>query len=416
MTPRRRRLAGRAPAQARRPSRCAFERFLRDEWEKDTPRARELRRLHDVRTPAGSTITRSFACGTNSSARAGRLAVGARAIAIRGPSIACAGSRRDALLRVKWTQWQLDRQWRDGAARGGGRGRRAHGRSALRRGRRLVRRVGAPRASSGTDLHVGTPPEPGAPEGQDWGLPVYDWAALARDRFSWIRGAPMRSGALFSLYRIDHVMGFYRTYFRSVDGRETGFTAAGRARAAPARRDADAAHGPVGGGRRRGPRRRADVPAAVAREAGHARLSRPALGEGRRRRTETRASWPESSVATNGTHDTETTASWFEGLDRARSASGCARCRASASSAPTGTFDERRATLLLRVVYGAPSTLALVMFQDALGTRERINVPGDARRRRTGPTGSRGAWRSCWPTARRRSASRASRARPAEAS
>ena len=32
--------------------------------------------------------------------------------------------------------------------------------------------------------------------------------------------------------------------------------------------------------------------------------------------------------------------------------------------------------LLLATLYAAPSTLALIPFQDALGTRERINVPG----------------------------------------
>ena len=32
--------------------------------------------------------------------------------------------------------------------------------------------------------------------------------------------------------------------------------------------------------------------------------------------------------------------------------------------------------LLLAALYSAPSTLALIPFQDVMGTRERINVPG----------------------------------------
>jgi len=32
--------------------------------------------------------------------------------------------------------------------------------------------------------------------------------------------------------------------------------------------------------------------------------------------------------------------------------------------------------LLLAALYSAPSTLSLIPFQDAMGTRERINVPG----------------------------------------
>ena len=34
----------------------------------------------------------------------------------------------------------------------------------------------------------------------------------------------MRAGQLFSTYRIDHALGFYRTYVRSTDGRTNGFS------------------------------------------------------------------------------------------------------------------------------------------------------------------------------------------------
>ena len=33
----------------------------------------------------------------------------------------------------------------------------------------------------------------------------------------------MRAGQLYSLYRVDHALGFYRTYFRSTDGKQSGF-------------------------------------------------------------------------------------------------------------------------------------------------------------------------------------------------
>ena len=66
-----------------------------------------------------------------------------------------------------------------------------------------------------TDLRVGTPPEDGAPDGQDWGLPAYDWDHLQRGEFGWIRARAARAGSLFSAYRVDHVVGFYRSYVRS---------------------------------------------------------------------------------------------------------------------------------------------------------------------------------------------------------
>jgi 4-alpha-glucanotransferase len=43
---------------------------------------------------------------------------------------------------------------------------------------------------------------------------------------------------------------------------------------------------------------------------------------------------------------------------------------------PAQPFDDRARDLLLAALYAAPSTLALIPFQDAMGTRERINVPG----------------------------------------
>ena len=43
-------------------------------------------------------------------------------------------------------------------------------------------------------------------------------------------------------------------------------------------------------------------------------------------------------------------------------------------------FDDRVRDLLLAALYSAPSILALIPFQDAMGTRERINVPGTLRK------------------------------------
>src|SRR6185295_8043233 len=62
-----------------------------------------------------------------------------------------------------------------------------------------------------------------SPEGQSWGLPVYDWPAMQRSDFSWLRARAVRAGQLFSLYRIDHALGFFRTFFRSTDGKTSGF-------------------------------------------------------------------------------------------------------------------------------------------------------------------------------------------------
>jgi len=87
------------------------------------------------------------------------------------------------------------------------------------------------------------------------------------------------------------------------------------------------------------------------------------------------AQWPECSVATNATHDTEPTAVWYEGQaredrERLRKVPGLGGLDVDKP------FEEGARDLLLRVVYASPSRLALVTFQDALGARERINTPG----------------------------------------
>jgi 4-alpha-glucanotransferase len=90
------------------------------------------------------------------------------------------------------------------------------------------------------------------------------------------------------------------------------------------------------------------------------------------------AGWPTASIATNATHDTDTTAAWYDGLppeqrEQLRRLPGLGGIDVSQP------FDDRVRDLILAALYSAPSILALIPFQDAMGTRERINVPGTLR-------------------------------------
>jgi 4-alpha-glucanotransferase len=89
------------------------------------------------------------------------------------------------------------------------------------------------------------------------------------------------------------------------------------------------------------------------------------------------ASWPDISVATNATHDTDTTAEWYDALspeDRER----LRRIPALAALDPSTPFGPAARDALLRALYAAPSTLTLVTLEDLLGGRGRINDPGTA--------------------------------------
>jgi 4-alpha-glucanotransferase len=48
--------------------------------------------------------------------------------------------------------------------------------------------------------------------GQNWGIPLYDWAAMRADGFRWWRQRVHSVREFFDLFRIDHVLGFYRIY------------------------------------------------------------------------------------------------------------------------------------------------------------------------------------------------------------
>ncbi len=65
----------------------------------------------------------------------------------------------------------------------------------------------------------GAPPEPYFKEdkftqewGQNWGIPLYDWEAMRRDDFAWWRRRIRAVHHIFHVFRIDHVLGFYRIY------------------------------------------------------------------------------------------------------------------------------------------------------------------------------------------------------------
>jgi len=65
----------------------------------------------------------------------------------------------------------------------------------------------------------GAPPEPYFKDdaftqkwGQNWGIPLYRWDRMRADNFVWWRERVRAVRHIFHLFRIDHVLGFYRIY------------------------------------------------------------------------------------------------------------------------------------------------------------------------------------------------------------
>ncbi|MGI8436824.1 MAG: 4-alpha-glucanotransferase [Chthoniobacterales bacterium] len=69
------------------------------------------------------------------------------------------------------------------------------------------------------DWSGGAPPEPYFKDdqftqkwGQNWGIPLYNWEAMRAHGFDWWRQRIRGVRRIFHVFRIDHVLGFYRIY------------------------------------------------------------------------------------------------------------------------------------------------------------------------------------------------------------
>lgn len=55
---------------------------------------------------------------------------------------------------------------------------------------------------------IGAPPDELSRQGQNWGMPAYDWPAFERDRFSWWIQRLRRALTWYDMVRIDHFRGY----------------------------------------------------------------------------------------------------------------------------------------------------------------------------------------------------------------
>ncbi len=229
-------------------------------------------------------------------------------------------------------------------------------------------------------------------------MPLYEWDVMAREDFRWLRERARRSADLFDGYRIDHLVGFFRTYGRNRSTGEAFFS--------PGDESAQLALGErvLGVFRSAGAEIIAEdlgiVPDFV--RASLARLGVPGFRvfrwerewnvDGRPFRDP--AAYPRASVATSGTHDTQPLRVWWAEAPREE--------RAMVSALPTvqrlrpgiDLADADYATVvrdtLLETLFASGSDLLLLPVQDAFGWSDRINEPA---------TLSNGNWtyRLPWP-------------------
>ncbi|MDD4004737.1 MAG: 4-alpha-glucanotransferase [Elusimicrobiaceae bacterium] len=230
------------------------------------------------------------------------------------------------------------------------------------------------------DIHteVGAPPDYFNPEGQRWGLPAYNWHGLEATRFGWWRSRVRRATEIYDLFRLDHLVGFFRTWVIPSDG-------------SGARFDNDGAESQ----RKRGER----FLKMVIEEAGPALPVAEDLGvippfvyktlseldipgykilrwekDEKTRTYRDPEKFPKISLSVASTHDTETLSDWWGRISAQERYLFWKMAARGEEASPE--YDDRVHKVILERVLGAQSSIALLLLQDILAVKDRINTPG----------------------------------------
>ena len=197
--------------------RASFERFLESEWRRESERARSLRSWVSEQAWWIEDYSLFRALHTRENERP--WTEWPAELQRRDPAAIDRARREiaDEVLFHQYLQWIAGTQW--AAARA-----RAHANGAQLFGD-LPFMVDGDSADVWSrqhqfrlDVSVGAPPDAFSATGQDWGMPLYQWDVMAREHYHWLRERSRRSADLYDGYRVDHLVGFYRTYGRPKDG------------------------------------------------------------------------------------------------------------------------------------------------------------------------------------------------------
>jgi 4-alpha-glucanotransferase len=247
------------------------------------------------------------------------------------------------------------------------------------------------------DVSVGVPPDAFSDTGQDWGLPAYRWDLIAARDYPWIRQRARRMSSLFSGFRVDHVIGFYRTYGRPPEG-EPFFSPPGEASQTRQGETILQIFQDTGA-------------AIIAEDLGtvpdflRASLARLGVAGCKVLRWERRwiepgrpfvspADYPPSSCAMTGTHDTDTLSDWWSGAaSEERTQVLRLPFLRNLPLGPASPWSEALRDALLELACSAASQDVFIAVQDLFGWNDRINVPGTV-------GDHNWTWRMPWPVDR----------------
>lgn len=224
---------------------------------------------------------------------------------------------------------------------------------------------------------VGAPPDDFTEEGQFWGLPMFSFAKMQETNFEWWRQRIRFASGLYDMIRLDHIVGFFRTWV---------FPKEGRPYFEPSEENAQKERG----------KRFLEI---FLEESGDAMLVAEDLGvippfvnerlyslhipgmkimrwqkrEGKYLHPKL---YPWLSVATTGTHDTTPIALWWNNLSVSERFAFLFMLDKENSLSPEILFSEKLHQLTISRLLEGSSAMAILPFQDILGLTNEINQPG----------------------------------------
>ncbi len=110
-----------------------------------------------------------------------------------------------------WLQYQLDRQLKESVAYCRSLGVVLKGDIPIGISRDSVEAWSDARLFN-MNCQAGAPPDDFSADGQNWGFPTYNWEVMAQDGYAWWKRRFEKMADYFDLYRIDHILGFFRIW------------------------------------------------------------------------------------------------------------------------------------------------------------------------------------------------------------
>jgi 4-alpha-glucanotransferase len=282
---------------------------------------------------------------------------------------------RDAVDELVYEQWIADAQWQKGRREANAQGVKVLGDLPFMVAEDSADVWGFQRLFR-FDATVGVPPDAYSAEGQDWGLPVPRWDEMRAQGDPWLHLRADRAGELYDAFRVDHVVGLYRTYARPVDKSAPYFLPADQPRQ---REQGERILSLLGEKAEVLAEDLGTVPDFVRQSLAEQEIpsTKVLRWENDRGVPRDATKFSHVSVAVTGTHDTESLWAWWEALPQWEREQQLTQPRLKKLRGPEQTrYTPRTKAALLELAYAASSDGLLVPITDALGWRDRMNTPG----------------------------------------